>query len=253
MPQPFSRVIPNAEIYLDNNILDNKPEMASLVIKIFATWASIEQQLTSLLIRVLGVGRNAAPAMAMYQTLTAQHLQLGALDAAARAALQPEVYDIFSAVMDVAEVAGKPRNGLAHWVWGGCRQKPDLLALVDPKALWKNVYREVDFHQHFPIDGMDGWDPEWIDPEFAFAYSADDLARALRDLNEANNCLDLLAFYLLFFLSTKSSLPDERDQVLQELNAQRLFREAMDRRGKAAQSSQPMTDGSPSPDQNGES
>jgi hypothetical protein len=51
--------------------------MAILITKIFATWASIEQQLNFLLVRVLGA--NAAPALAMFETLTAQRLQLKAL------------------------------------------------------------------------------------------------------------------------------------------------------------------------------
>src|SRR5450755_3390756 len=82
MPHPFNKIVPDAHIFLDANILDDKPGMAILVTKIFATWAQIEHELSVLLIRVLGA--NAAPAIAMHTALTAQHLQNTALQAAAK-------------------------------------------------------------------------------------------------------------------------------------------------------------------------
>jgi hypothetical protein len=116
MPNPFSRIVPNAEIYLDPNVLDSKSEMAPLVAKIFALWASIERELKFLLVRVLGA--DAGPAIAIYETLTAQHLQLSALDAAAKVALSERSYDVFLAVTAIAKGAQAPRNDLAHLVWG---------------------------------------------------------------------------------------------------------------------------------------
>ena len=59
--------------------------MAVLVSKIFAQWAMVEFQLSLLLMRVLGA--DAAPALSMHEALTAQHLQVRALHAAAEAAL----------------------------------------------------------------------------------------------------------------------------------------------------------------------
>jgi hypothetical protein len=130
MANPFSSVIQNAEIYLDPGILDNKPEMALLVVKIFAVWASIERELNFLLVRVLGLGPDSRPraALAMFDVLTAQHLQLRVLHAAAEAELSTayqigsltastENYDVFSAVLNSADSAQKPRNQLSHWVW----------------------------------------------------------------------------------------------------------------------------------------
>src|SRR5947208_3209825 len=103
MPHPFSRIVPDAHIYLDTDILTDKPDMALLVTKIFAVWASIEQDLSFLLVRVLGA--DAAPAIAMHATLTAQHLQNSALQAAARAALPKDKFEVFQAVMSITESA----------------------------------------------------------------------------------------------------------------------------------------------------
>lgn len=71
MPQPINKIIPEAETYITSEALDDKPEMAKLVCRIFATWATIEQQLNFLFYLVLGT--DAGPAIAIYS-------QLGKLD-----------------------------------------------------------------------------------------------------------------------------------------------------------------------------
>ena len=71
MPQPINRMVPDPHVYLDNSALSDKPEMAILVTQIFATWARIEQELSFLLVRVLGA--NSAPAIAMYSALPSQY------------------------------------------------------------------------------------------------------------------------------------------------------------------------------------
>src|SRR4051812_31129463 len=121
MPQPINRIVPNAHVILRTTVLNDKPDFAILVAQIFATWARIEQQLSFLLVRVLGA--QAAPAIAMYSTLTAQHLQLGALDAAAKAGLQEGDYQVFKAAVLVADMAQTPRNHLAHWTWAECKDR----------------------------------------------------------------------------------------------------------------------------------
>jgi Helix-turn-helix len=59
MPQPIDRIVPDPHVYLKTDILQDKPEFAILVAEIFSVWARIEQELSLLLIRVLGA--NAAP------------------------------------------------------------------------------------------------------------------------------------------------------------------------------------------------
>ena len=70
----------------------------------------------------------------MFATLRAQHLQMGALEAAAKAALSPNDFDVFCAAIRMTDSVQTPRNHLAHWIWGTCEQLPDALLLADPKG-----------------------------------------------------------------------------------------------------------------------
>jgi hypothetical protein len=136
MPQPLSRIVSDAKISLRVDALADKPDMAILVTEIFAVWAYIEYQLSLLLVQILGA--TETPALAMHSVLTSQQLQAKALEAAAKAALSAHDYQIFSAVTSVVESVQTPRNHLAHWVWGRCEQRPDLLVLIDPKMYKAN-------------------------------------------------------------------------------------------------------------------
>jgi hypothetical protein len=177
----------------------------------------------------------------MYSTLTAQHLQLGALDAAAKAALTADDYDIFSAAVAVSDRVQAARNHLAHWAWGGCKQRPDLLVLANPKMLRERNSRVASALQKAasPLDA----DPEHIaainlfDDSEILAYSKSDLERAIRDLTEAKVILEHLSDYLDPTLAefVTRYFPDGepltrdglRIGLLEKLNEKRLFREAL--------------------------
>lgn len=239
MPQPISRIIPDPECYLDEEVLADKPDMAVLVTKIFATWASIEHQLSFLIVRVLGA--DAAPALAMFETLTAQHLQLRALEAAAKAKLSEEEFQIFLAAIATAESAQTPRNHIAHWSWCRCEQRPDLLVLANPKML-----REQGFRILRAIAAKAGLQETMgaaldMDNSELLAYSKEDLERALRDLKEANTALMWAAAYLdideimhlNIVLQTKFERERTRDEVFLLLCSIRSFRAALGRISRA--------------------
>ena len=226
MPNPFSRVVRDADIYLATNILDDKPEMAAVVGRIFALWASIEHRLRFLLIEI--VGTRAQAAIAIYEYLTAEHLRLKALDQAAKTVLPTESYSVLLAATAAAESAQTPRNHLAHWMWGGCRQRPDLLALVDPVLMRELALRLQTYYEAKGLVECDGWDPEFIDPDFVLAYSIDDLKRAERDLDEVNRCLGLIGAYLFAGGANPQNEkdPNEQARLLVQLNELPLFRAA---------------------------
>ncbi len=198
MPQRIDRIIPDPHVYLRSSILDDKPEFAVLVCKIFAVWARIEQRLAALMVRVLGA--ESAPALAMYSTLTAQHLQLGALDAAAKAKLPTDDYQIFKAALSVSDSAQVPRNHLAHWSWGGCKQLPDVLALADPKMISNRDYRLAKrAHTIETPESLDTMEiPNLIQFEKSqiLAYRIGDLERAARDLEEAEEVIKAAVDYI---------------------------------------------------------
>jgi hypothetical protein len=239
MPQPFNKVVPDAHVYIDSGALSDKPDMAVLVARIFAVWAQIEHELSFLLVRVLGA--EAAPAIAMHATLTAQHLQNSALQAAAKAALLPDQFDIFQAALSTAESASTPRNHLAHWIWGGCKQRPELLALFDPKMVKARDFRVEKFYSQNPHRGPDdiikNIELHYFDTSNVLAYSKTDLERALRDIIESFQTLVLLGIYLnpvsaaslAKFTEFEASPQEIVTELLEKLNGLRLFREALDR------------------------
>jgi hypothetical protein len=255
MPQPFNLILSDAEIYLDPNVLDDKPEMAKTVAKIFAISASIERELRYVLLSFLG--DNMRPTIAIYDVLTTQNLQSTALDAAAQAVLSQNDYQIFVAGVSVTKSTKTPRDQLAHWLWGGCKQRPELLALADPKMIRANDIREATFYANLGrMLEVNGWNPDWLDPQYVFAYSEADLTRAARDLEETLYCVELLASYLAIRMNRPLKPPAgvhtiEPDQLLSELNQQRLFREALDRLIKNPKRIPPMIGGSPPPDDYG--
>jgi hypothetical protein len=253
MPQPLSRIVSGAKISLHADALADKPDMAILVTEIFAIWAYIEYQLSLLLVQILGA--TETPALAMHSVLTSQQLQAKALQAAAKAALSAHDYQIFSAVTSVVESVQTPRNHLAHWVWGRCEQRPDLLVLIDPKMYKAN---EIGFRRfaakEFKVatnlveaetqakEAREEAKEELFDLDHVLTYSKDDLERAKRDMTEARDILlgfgsylnpdfikKLLTNRVTGKLMDKISAGDIRAQFLASLNEFRLFKEAMGR------------------------
>jgi hypothetical protein len=254
MPQPLSRVRSNAYVQHDPNVLDGNPKLARLVANILGYWGLIEYRLSLLLVRVLGA--DAAPALAMFSTLIAQHLQLSALEAAAKSALSDDEYDVFKAAIVVANRVQTPRNHLAHWTWVSCRELPDALLLANPKAAKE---RDREFLLALERHGSPGIDMEQIaalnsyDPDEVLVYREGDLERAKRDIEEASLIVFLVVIYLdgLFRGRRKPSDPSQarmtRAQVFEQLSHQHLFREAWDRIREDRQKSHQSERGSPQP------
>ena len=242
MPQPLSRIKPDAKVKLNARVLDDKPEFAKLVAAIFSHWAATEANLNILLIRVLGAA--AKPALAMFATLTAQHLQRGALEAAAKAALSDDEFDILKAALAVADGAQAPRNELAHWMWAGSADLPDALLLVDPDAFEARDRNAVQMMAEIaarpPTERIEMFDflaeLREIEPDDVNVYRLPDLERACRDAVAAHEITGFLALYLdgvfkgQLDLSRSLPLDQIRDEIFHRLYGQRLFREAWDRR-----------------------
>ena len=143
------------------------------------------------------LGADVEPAIAMFATLTAQRQQMGALEAAAKAALSPNEFDVFRAAISMTESVQTPRNHLAHWIWGTCEQLPDALLLAEPKAQ-KDREREVKlaFEQPGGPDVKKITNLSRHDPATVLVYRRGDLERAKRDLEDAAFITALLTVYL---------------------------------------------------------
>jgi hypothetical protein len=192
----------------------------------------------------------------MFSTLTAQHLQMGALEAAAEAALSPEELDVFHAAIEVTNSVQTPRNHLGHWVWGYCKELPDALLLADPAAQKERDHQMIlalqrgDAGHFYPMElvKLDKYDPETV-----MVYKIGDLERANRDMIDGHYVAWALAMYLDGIFTGKRKLPPHlkeaadraRVELFQQLYEKRQFREAWDRRRADRQNSHQSLRGSP--------
>lgn len=257
MPQFLSRVKPNVEFIADANVLDDKPELCKLVANIFANSGITEWRLSYLLVRILGA--DADPAIAMFSTLTAQHLQFGALEAAAKVALTSEEYRVFQATMRVNNSVQTPRHHLAHWIWGRCKELPDALLLAEPKAqkerdraltlaLEKSNSHGLDFLEFLALNRYD--------PNTVQVYRKGDLERASADLTDCAQVAFLTVIYLdgLFRgrRKVREAIPGSnaklRPRIFDQLYAIRLFRKSWDRLAPDSNTNPLSLLGSPSPE-----
>jgi hypothetical protein len=237
MPQPINKILPNPRVILDTDVLQDKPELAALVVKIFAVWANIERRLSVLLVHLLGADQ--VHAHAIFSILQTQGLQTKAMEAAAKSALSSDDLEMFNAYLTVTNAVQKTRNRLAHWSWGKCQQRPDLLVLGDPDSLKE---RDVRVAAHVQTSRPGGSLYELaqtglFDLSRFYGYTKEDLEREVRDLLEADQIGFLFQNYLdPSFTVVHAGYFDEPDdpkviraQVSQQLNEKRLFREALDR------------------------
>ena len=223
MPQPLHRVLPDAAFHATTRALVDKPELARWVTIIFANSALIDHYLSLLLVRILGA--DEAPALAMFDTLRALPSQLGALKAAAEAALSKQEHRVLIAGLKVAERVRTPRNHLAHWIWGVSDQLPNALLLAEPKPQ-KNRDRELALALEKSETGILAIEQierlMTYDPSTVLVYRIDDLERAATDTIEARSVTFSVCNYLD---PNRRAL---RDQLFDFLCKQRLFREAWD-------------------------
>jgi len=252
MPQPLNRVVPNGTISLTPDALVDKPEMAVVVTRIFATWVEIEQQLAVILYRIMG-GDHAAT-LAIYGILETQTLRKVALEAVAKATLPPEDYPVFLAMLAAAERVATPRNQLAHWPWGICPERPnDILLLAEPEFLEQ---REIKRAALWSAENSDGEKPDLrdfidlqhINPAHIQTYTLPDLRRSLRDIQEAHEIIRLASYLLdsnsILQIERGSDVAQKiRAELLQKLNSKRLFREAANQIAVGQSNNRPKTDG----------
>jgi hypothetical protein len=215
--------------------------MAALVCSIIATWAWVDQQLGLLLVQVLGA--EAAPAIAMYSVLKNPQVQELALDAAAKASLRDDQYDVFSAVLMVVESAQKERHKLAHWVWANCEEVPGALLLVDPKYL-KRQHTKMHYVRSRMLAGRplpplsEGETREMFMPtQSTWVYQKTDLQHIDDELRDAATAVQWFGHYLNSAISDSVAIalgppavnsPATPSGALQQLLKLRRFREALE-------------------------
>src|SRR5450759_1474674 len=117
MPQPLSRVSPNAGVVIGNagdRALERHPALAAVALEAIASWSNVEAFLLRLFIQLLG--GNESLATSVYLALEGQSAKTSAIKAAAVNALAARVQEleILEAVLSIAKTNEKERNKLAH-------------------------------------------------------------------------------------------------------------------------------------------
>lgn len=155
MPQPISRVSPNATIIIGNagdRPLMRHPQLAVLAIEAIASWSNVESFMLNLFVQLLG--GNGSLAAEIFLSLENQSAKTSAVNAAAECVLEnePENLALLKAILSISKTNEKSRNKLAHWLWGDSPDLQDALLLVNPKTKMDSidrsevyVYREQDF------------------------------------------------------------------------------------------------------------
>ncbi|MBP9118283.1 MAG: hypothetical protein KBF58_09400 [Methyloversatilis sp.] len=155
MPQPLSRVLPNASIIIGNagdRPLARHPDLAVLALEAIASWSNVEAFLLRLFMQLLG--GNESLAASVYLALDGQSAKTSAIKGAAANALRdrPQELALLETILAISKTNEKDRNKLAHWTWGDSPNLADALLLMDPHATLDDldrsqiyVYREQDF------------------------------------------------------------------------------------------------------------
>ncbi|CAN7190616.1 hypothetical protein LJR230_000422 [Trinickia sp. LjRoot230] len=155
MPQPLSRVAPDASIVIGNagdRPLARHPDLAVLAIEAVASWSNVESFMLGLFVELFG-GHNAL-ATEVFLSLEGQAAKSAAIAAAAASVLKDRVAElsVLRAILAIVKTNEKDRNKLAHWTWGDSPNLPDALLLVDPRTTVHEldrcdvyVYRTQDF------------------------------------------------------------------------------------------------------------
>lgn len=140
MPQPLSRVNPNAGVIIGNAgdyPLERNPNLLRLSMRVMTAWATLETFITSIFVAILG--DNARLGVAIYSSLIAESAQLPAFRAGADIALEtkPRERELLEAILKIHETLGKDRNKVAHWISGYSPELPEATLLTPPAVLIK--------------------------------------------------------------------------------------------------------------------
>ncbi len=154
MPQPLSRIKPNASVYIGNvgdYPLRRHPDLAVLAMECIRSWSDVENFMLHLYVELMG--GNASLIAKTYLNLRGASNKQQLLVAAAEASLDDKLKPLFKAIFSRISTHEKDRDKIAHWTWGDSPQLPDALLLMDPRAKLEGplnmdqifVYREGDF------------------------------------------------------------------------------------------------------------
>lgn len=145
MPQPMSRVKPDARVQTHWGVMADHPDLAILVVQILAAWSHTENTLGRFLAACLHADSSAG--LAMYLSLSGGEARRAVLEAAAVNSLDSDKLDLFRITMKAIKSVRDRRNQLAHGLWGKSNDIPGALLLQSPNddiIHYDNIMKRVD-------------------------------------------------------------------------------------------------------------
>lgn len=188
MPQPLSRVNPDAEIIVTPHALTIFNQFLPHIMGVIAQWAHIDGDFATLFSRFLRAGIEVGTAV--YQKFNGLEARRTALFAAAEKAL-PEWQQIaLAAVWKAIKASRDQRDRFAHHVWGYSRQLPDTLLLMHSNVV---VDVNISYRTGQTLDGGRILiQPKDFDRSQVFVYRAKDFERATIDALNASRLVNFL-------------------------------------------------------------
>lgn len=163
MPQPLSKVRPNASLFMGNvgaSIFNERPGLAILALECIAEWSHVEAMMLHMFMDL--AGGDQEDAAAIYLALEIQSAKLKAITVLSERRLSQDHQNLLKAILKHSKTLQKQRDKLAHWSWGISPNLPDALLLSDPRNLRAAndaifVYTEADFTDMKKAFGKLGW------------------------------------------------------------------------------------------------
>ena len=149
MPQPFPKSI--KEFTINCSYPAKKRQLLAIyAAQIFATWATLEMNLT-IMVTALPEGSTNSFA-AMFDSIPATRAKVKAIKAVARETLSNrEDNDLLDSIFKLYASAAKSRNNLAHHIWGTLDELPKALLIVDPTGI--NALSRLN-QKYSPLGGL---------------------------------------------------------------------------------------------------
>ena len=208
MPNPISRVYPNASIMLSNvgdYPLSRHPNLAALAIEAISSWSNVESFMLHMFITMMGGPTDNAAAV--YLALDSRSAKSAAINAIAEKTLSAENRRLLRAILRTIKSNGGARDKLAHWVWGDSPDIPDGLLLADPTKLARI---EINTNQNALAENV-------------FVYKRQDFEQIIKT-NER-----LAGFGQLFGFILKGHIANQDGRLFDELCQEPEIRDMLDR------------------------
>lgn len=133
MPNPLTKVLPDASLRIYSNALKERPELAALIMQVIGIWSSIDTWLARVLCGLLK--SDFRQVIAMYNEIVSSNTRDDMLIAAAEISLEKdqELLSLIKlAIRRIKTSSRNKRHSFAHHLWVICPELEDAVCLIDP-------------------------------------------------------------------------------------------------------------------------